>query len=216
MPLVIWPLHDPSVWPSWKYYVAQHTRAHELIGLGIVQVTVERITLTKDSNRRTSPTQMLGRTDFIFYRVDGSYVRVHPSDKVSLDAKLIFLQARAEVADAARHWVDSAPKPTDCIPQIDRLSNKKWWDTMTTIAPQLEATQEPMDITKLFHQLPWHLWMANMQRLRSIEVDQIVCVENTEAQKRFLIHSHTGLYTWIVTLRRQADRGAMKCEIVTQ
>ena len=60
----------------WQSYVACHARADEIIGSGIVLATAEFIADTRDPNRQGQP-----RLDFVFYRADGSYCRLHPGTR---------------------------------------------------------------------------------------------------------------------------------------
>ena len=78
--LLVWP-RICRPWPHWKHYVAQHKDARNVIGDGIVRVTVERIEGTRDPNRGGEQ-----RTDFVIYHADGSYARLHPGRIPKSDA----------------------------------------------------------------------------------------------------------------------------------
>ena len=79
--LLVWPRAVGVAWTHWQHYVAQHKDARNIIGDGIVRVTVERIEGTRDPNRGGEQ-----RTDFVIYRADGSYARLHPGRVPKSDA----------------------------------------------------------------------------------------------------------------------------------
>ena len=58
-------------WEHWKEYVCMHYYHADIIGEGIVNVVAQAVRGTKDHNREGRP-----RVDFVFFRRDGSYVRV--------------------------------------------------------------------------------------------------------------------------------------------
>ena len=66
----------------WKEYVAQHKDARKIIGTGIIAATCEYIENEFDHNRQYNK-----RTDFMFYRTDGTCCRVHPGGTPAQDAK---------------------------------------------------------------------------------------------------------------------------------
>lgn len=78
-----------DTWFPWQTYVACHHKANEIIGPGITHATCESIHGTRDPNRSGDT-----RTDFVFYRADGSHCRLHPGTRKANDAKPIFSMAR--------------------------------------------------------------------------------------------------------------------------
>ena len=68
----------------WIQYVAAHAESEKIIGTGITHAAAVFV---------ADPRVCYGgipRLDFFFYRTDGSACRVHPGNKRSCDAKLIF------------------------------------------------------------------------------------------------------------------------------
>ena len=110
----------------WRAYVACHADARAIIGSGIALAMAEFIDDTKDANRGGQ-----ARLDFVFYRVDGSYCRLHPGSKKRGDAKPIFLPSPARDL-ATEHTstpndLSSLPaspytwEHAALVPQIDRM-----------------------------------------------------------------------------------------------
>ena len=77
---LVWPCKE-NIWTNWKYYIAQHTDARQIIGDGIVRVTAQSIDNQRDQNRGGAE-----RTDFFMYHEDGSYARLHPGNNPKGDA----------------------------------------------------------------------------------------------------------------------------------
>ena len=77
---LVWPCKE-NIWTNWKYYVAQHKDARQIIGDGIVRVTAQRIDKQRDPNRGGAE-----RTDFFMFHEDGSYARLHPGNSPKNDA----------------------------------------------------------------------------------------------------------------------------------
>ena len=72
-------------WFPWRSYAACHEDAHAVIGSGITLAKAEFMDGTSDGNRDNEL-----RLDFIFYRTDSTYCRLHPSRTSSQDAKPIY------------------------------------------------------------------------------------------------------------------------------
>ena len=135
--------------------VAQHKEAQDLIGNGIMRVTVERIEGTVDPNRRGKE-----RTDIVLYRADGSYARIHPGRTLKNDAKVMYFNTDIAQTDAAQQW-SSMMAGTDgaaehifttadaaAMPNTDRLTHKEFWRIMEEKCPVLHGeTTKPIDIT---------------------------------------------------------------------
>ena len=86
----------------WKAYLALHAESEMIVGPGISRAVVDELKDVKDPNRGGRP-----RTDFIFYRVDGSACRVHPGTerKMMLNqsfAHPVVLQSRLQLASGTR------------------------------------------------------------------------------------------------------------------
>ena len=153
----------------WQSYVACHARADEIIGSGIVLATAEFIADTRDPNRQGQP-----RLDFVFYRADGSYCRLHPGGRPSGDAKPVFFACRhatelpatssghatEQPASAEHQWstlhgrvltLESAAT----IPQIDRIGKQEALRALKTLC----LGPLPIDGQPAFK---WWLFVANL------------------------------------------------------
>ena len=78
-------------WFPWRSYVACHEDAQAIIGTGITLARAEFIAGTRDPNRGGQQ-----RLDFLFYRTDSSYCRLHPGPKKRGDAQPVFLSSLAQ------------------------------------------------------------------------------------------------------------------------
>ena len=57
----------------WKEHIAMHAQCDKIIGTGIIAAHLERIHHTLDANRGNK-----ARVDYVFYRADNTFCRVHP------------------------------------------------------------------------------------------------------------------------------------------
>ena len=62
-----------------------HEQCNAIIGSGIIAAQLEKIRNTSDPNRGNAE-----RVDYVFYRVDNTFCRVHPGTKHKNDAQLCF------------------------------------------------------------------------------------------------------------------------------
>ena len=117
-------------WFAWRSYVACHENARGIIGSGITLAVAEFIDGTKDANQGGQP-----RLDFVFYRTDRTYCRLHPSDKKCNDANPIFLPSPAkdpatEQIPARSEWNSLRVgaytfRDAAFVPQGDRIGKKE-------------------------------------------------------------------------------------------
>jgi hypothetical protein len=105
-------------WFPWRPYVACHAQAGVIIGSGITLAVAEFIEGTKDPNRGGQP-----RLDFVFYRTDGSYCRLHPGPKKRGDAKPVVHCCPAQ--DPATEQISLTYDAARRVPQIDRMGKKQ-------------------------------------------------------------------------------------------
>ena len=84
-------------WFPWRSYVACHKNAHDVIGSGITVARAEFMDSTRDSNRGGQ-----NRLDFVFYRTDGTYCRLHPGKNSRDDAKPITALFRQRILPQSR------------------------------------------------------------------------------------------------------------------
>ena len=75
--------HSLDSYFRWKEYVALHKDYENIISTGIIAARAERVQDTSDSNRSGQ-----NRTDFVFYRTDNTWCRVHPGTKTKNDAQI--------------------------------------------------------------------------------------------------------------------------------
>ena len=73
-------------WPTWRQYLASHSKGNDIVGPGVVAITAERIAGTSDPNRFGRK-----RLDFFVRRMDGSAYRLHPGTKRAQDAKPVYI-----------------------------------------------------------------------------------------------------------------------------
>ena len=177
---------DPP-WTTWKEYIANLPTAEEIIGPGIVSITAEFIEGTKDANRHGQP-----RCDFVAYRADGSYWRIHPGASRKNDAKPRLFQAPVAASAATEHtpsasaatehtpsaseaWLWRCIKiPFDAttaakIPQGDRLSKKRVWEWVEK--QQWETNDGMIDVTDGSHHFQWWLWASQLEQTHGSVVD---------------------------------------------
>ena len=91
---------------------------------------------------------------------------------------------------AAEHIFTTADAAA--MPNTDRLTHKEFWRIMEDKCPVLHGeTAKPIDITRAYETLPWHLWLATCMSgrhaLQAHEVRHIMVLENTPTRKRFAL-----------------------------
>ena len=110
----------------WKAYLASHAKGEMVVGEGITRAVVDKLEDVKDPNQGGRP-----RTDFIFYRVDGSAYRVHPGTKPKNDSAPVYCPpSRATEQAATCVWharpVETFTYEDACrIPQTDKLGKQQ-------------------------------------------------------------------------------------------
>jgi hypothetical protein len=105
---------DLDNWFPWKEYIACHNLGHDVIGEGVTHAVAEFIEGTRDGNRGGQQ-----RLDFVVYRCDGSYCRLHPGSKPSLDAKLVTILATEQIPQ-----IPFTYELAKSIPKIDQMGKK--------------------------------------------------------------------------------------------
>ena len=123
-----------------------------IVGPGISRAVVDQLKDVKDPNRGGRP-----RTDFIFYRIDGSACRVHPGTKRKHDAAPVYCppsRATEQVATCLWHTrpMEFFTYEHACrIPQTDKLGKEQafrtvqidpeqfqWWLFAANLGPHTE------------------------------------------------------------------------------
>ena len=118
---------DDSI--PWKAYIATHTECDKIVGTGIIAAHIERIHHTQDANRGNK-----ARVDYVFYRSDITFCRVHPGTTHKSDAKLYC--ADNSICGRAVHLYDVAPNPMTFeaamqIPMQDRMGKAEAWQQLS-------------------------------------------------------------------------------------
>jgi hypothetical protein len=112
-------------WFPWQSYVACHENALMIIGTGVTGATAEFIEGTKDSNR-----DGWARLDFVIYRSDRTYCRLHPGARKVNDAKPLFFNEPMTILTEARFQWSMYPRIPFTyeaalgVPQIDRVGKR--------------------------------------------------------------------------------------------
>jgi hypothetical protein len=162
-------VHSLDLEFPWKYYVACHAQADDIIGSGIVLALAEFIATTRDPNRHGQE-----RLDFVFYHADGSYCRLHPGSKPKNDAKPVFLACRpaTELPAASSGHATEQPASAEqqwralhgrivtlefaaAVPQIDRIGKQEALRTLQTLC----MGPLPTDAHAAFK---WWLFVSNL------------------------------------------------------
>ena len=99
-------------WLNWKAYIATHTIAQQLVGLGISGFTGEFIEGTQDPNRHGRM-----RMDMIIRHTDGGYVRIHPGSAIKTDAQPKLFPSDTAAGGAAEHAGEAWKLPLPPSPQ---------------------------------------------------------------------------------------------------
>ena len=123
----------------WKAYLAFHAKREMIVGPGISRAVVDQLKDVKDPNRGGRP-----RTDFIFYRVDGSACRIHPGTKPKDDSAPVYCppsRATEQVATCVWHMMPMEIFTYEhaCrIPQTDKLGKEQAFRTIQTDPEQFQ------------------------------------------------------------------------------
>ena len=192
------PLDELFQGMGWREYIAWHKEARKIIGEGVVDATAETIQGVKDPNRYGQL-----RIDFVVYRADGSYCRLHPGTKTASDAKVRYFEAvateHARVSTATEHagvglaqhrWTSLPAMPFNMeavatIPQSDRIGKEPAYAMLS----QLSAGRLPTDSDSFF---PWWLFVANLGHKTEEVIDcgitaaeLLPSIDSTEVRLKF-------------------------------
>ena len=155
-------------------------KADDIIGSGITRATWERIDGTSDTTRGGMP-----RIDFVFYRADGTYCRLHPGTKKQNDAAPVFSRRQSAQSTAAEQttppsfWAALPENPytyaTACtIPTHDRIGKESAYQSLPN-APlgPLSTTTEAT--------FKWWLFVANLGgKTQAVFGDGLIAAELEE------------------------------------
>ena len=151
---------DLDGWFPWKEYIACHANAPYIIGEGVTHAVAEFIANTSDGNRGGQP-----RLDFVVYRSDGTYCRLHPGSKQSLDAKpfsppISSVDPATERIPAMIQWAALPQIPftydyCSTIPKTDQIGKKDAYRLL------LQAPVGPLPITE-DAPFKWWLFVCNL------------------------------------------------------
>ena len=147
---------DLDDWFPWKEYIACHDDAPDIIGEGVTHAVAEFIENTSDGNRGGQP-----RLDFVVYRSDGTYCRLHPGSKQSLDASPIFSSVMGSVDPATERipamnqWAALPQIPftydyCSTIPKVDQIGKKDAYRLLL---------QAPVGLLPITEDAPFKWWL---------------------------------------------------------
>ena len=178
----------------WKAYLAFHAKGEMIVGPGISRAVVDQLKDVKDPNRGGRP-----RTDFIFYRVDGSAFRVHPGTKPKNDAAPVYCPpslATEQIATCVWHTrpMEIFTYEHACrIPQTDKLGKEQAFRTIQTDPEQFQ----------------WWLFAANLgphtERVigSGLTSSSLLEVSETNAKLRFQRHDGSTIDIEIVYIEKR-------------
>ena len=123
---------DLDAWFPWREYLALHENAVVIIASGITHAVAEFIDV-RDPNRGGQ-----ARLDFVFYRADGSYCRLHPGITKSHDAKpvILLLHTPATERHPAQLQLPSIPElpftytTASGIPKTDQIGKEEAYQSL--------------------------------------------------------------------------------------
>ena len=137
----------------WKDYIAWHDDCNEIIGTGIIAAHLEKIRGTTDHNRANN-----ARVDYVFYRSNNTYCRVHPGTKRKNDAQLNI--ASTSTCSRAVQAYEVAPNPMTLqqavqIPVIDKMGKAEAWQQLS------QRDEAEFDVTE-HDPFKWWLFLSNL------------------------------------------------------
>ena len=146
---------DLDGWFPWKEYIACHANAPYIIGEGVTHAVAEFIANTSDGNRGGQP-----RLDFVVYRSDGTYCRLHPGSKQSLDARpfspaMSSVDPATERIPAMTQWAALPQIPftydyCSTIPKVDQIGKKDAYRLLL---------QAPVGLLPITEDAPFKWWL---------------------------------------------------------
>ena len=142
---------DDSI--RWKEYIAMHAQWEDIIGNGIIAAHLEKIHNTRDPNRQNK-----ARVDYVFYRADNTFCRVHPGTKRRNDAQLYFADTSTCYRAVQVHEV--APNPMTFtaamqIPMKDKMGKAEAWRQLS------QRDDDLIDVTE-HDTFKWWLFLSNL------------------------------------------------------
>ena len=204
---------------SWEEYIVWHKEATKIIGRGVVEARAEAIKGVRDPNRHGQL-----RIDFVIYRADGSYCRLHPGSKLATDAEVQYFDAVRTASGAAEHaldgsarnrWVSIPAVPFDMdavatIPQSDRLGKAAAFASLS----QLSVGELPTSSDATFQ---WWLFLANLgDKTQKVIGEGIVAAELSSIEPDAVLLKFTRLDQSEIQICISRDRyGAAQTRILT-
>ena len=137
----------------WKEYIAMHAQWQDIIGNGIIAAHLERIHNTRDPNRQNKE-----RVDYVFYRADNTFCRVHPGTKRKNDAQLYFADTSTCYRAVQVHEVAPNPmtfKAAMQIPMQDKMGKAEAWRQLS------QRDDDWIDVTE-HDTFKWWLFLSNL------------------------------------------------------
>ena len=142
---------DDSI--RWKEYIAMHAQWQDIIGNGIIAAQLEKIHNTRDPNRQNQP-----RVDYVFYRANNTFCRVHPGSKRKTDAQLYFADTSTCYRAVQVHEVAPNPmtfKAAMQIPMKDKMGKAEAWRQLS------QRDDALIDVTE-HDTFKWWLFLSNL------------------------------------------------------
>jgi hypothetical protein len=134
--------HSLDGYFRWKEYVALSRYYETIIDTGIIAAKAERLQDTSDSNRGGQ-----NRTDFVFYRYDNTWCRVHPGTKTKNDAQLRFGTTTTDDATISNMYqtiprIPFTIETAALIPQTDLFGKSDALAKLQTLEPGMLGVRE--------------------------------------------------------------------------
>lgn len=126
----------------WKEYVALHKDCDIIIDTGIIAARAERLQETSDPNRGGQ-----NRTDFVFFRNDNTWCRVHPGSKTKHDAQLRFGTNTTDVRTLSKMYqviprIPFTIELSALMPQTDLFGKSDALAKLQTLEPGMLGVTE--------------------------------------------------------------------------
>ena len=130
-----------------------HAQWKDIIANGIIAAHLENIRNTQDPNRGYKE-----HVDYVFYRADNTFCRVHPGTAPKNDAQLYF--ADTSTCSRAVQVHEVAPNPMTLqaamqIPMIDKMGKAEAWRQLS------ERDDDLIDATE-HDPFKWWLFLSNL------------------------------------------------------
>ena len=178
-----------------------HAECDRIIGTGIIAAHLERIHYALDANRGNN-----ARVDYVFYRSNSTFCRVHPGTRRKSDAQLYC--ADNSTCRRAVHLYDVAPNPMTFeaamqIPMQDRMGKAEAWR-------QLSQRDDALTDVTEHGTFKWWLFLSNLGgKTKTVFGSGITSVQIHKRGKMFGLrteHTDSAVQWVILTSTRNSCR----------